>query len=113
MEATQHRDRPATIDSLNCPRREIRAEISVTVSDLRRQFEVRTLIDVANVGEPLCGQQLVCDILWGKADARVFQYPHCRRLKRPLLGLHLWHPSNARRPGQRRSCQKSASCLDD
>jgi hypothetical protein len=59
MHAAQHRNRSTIIDRLDDLSRKFQREVRLPLSDLHRVFAGRPPIDIADIGESLCAQQLL------------------------------------------------------
>ena len=83
MHAGQNRQRFAGIDRRDKSGRTVQAEVDLAGGDFPQSN--RGSIDIADIGETLCAQQSLGDVLRGDADTAVRQ-PHRGRFEKPVRG---------------------------
>src|SRR6516162_4485350 len=114
MHAAQHRNRPTIVDRLDDPRRKFQREIRLPLSDLSRVFGGRRPIDIADIGESLCAQQILREGFRGNADSPADPYnAHSGCFEGPVCGRYLRDVREAGRPRQCNAADEPAPGLSD
>jgi hypothetical protein len=99
MHARQDRDRVASIDRDDEGCREVQTEVNLAAGD-GRVLDGRGQLDITDVGEALCGQQLLGEVLRRNADARDLGEPDRGGLGRGFVGERCPGAQDARGAGR-------------
>src|SRR5215831_16282206 len=89
MHAAQHRNRSTIIDRLDDLRRKFQREVRLPLSDLSREFAGLPRIDIAYIGESLCAQELLGEVLRGNADPPELYHAHSGCFEATLCAGHV------------------------
>ena len=113
MHPGQHRDRAPCIHRHHERRGEIQSKVHLAARDRVRLPSGCLGHDIADLGETLCTQQLLGDILGRDADAPDLCKADAGRFRRRLCGERLLDPNEARGAGCRKAGQEAPAALDD
>src|SRR6266568_6686363 len=100
-----------TVRAAKSSRSEVQCEIGFAASDLDRQVEGRSCINIADMGETLCAEQLLSDTLGSDANAGEFQKTHGGCFEGLLRGQRSRSANEAPGADRRERGQKAASGL--